>query len=117
MPFSDTDRGLFNVVVISNVPSSSGSFRHSQVANAQPLEWMRAVRWLQGILEGVGRYWMDEKYVDCYIEPINCPRPWSPEILAAFNRVQGGYVEQPGREGVHVEYFQAAADKLMGRVS
>jgi len=116
MSFTDTDRSLFNVVVVSNVPCAGEPYRHSEVANVQPLEWSRAVKWLQGILEGVGRYWLDEKFTDAYIEPADCPRPWSPDTLAAFNRVCG-YTETPGREGVHVELFQQAADRLMGRVS
>lgn len=84
----DVAKHLFNVVVVWNTPCAGIPRRDAKVANADPLDWATANKWCHGILTGIGRDWMETKFVDIYIEPVNVPRPWTPEIYAAYKREQ-----------------------------
>lgn len=82
----DTTTELYNVVVVRQTPCAGVPKRDSFQGNYEPLEWPQACKWCRDILKGIGREWNESKFVDVYIELASCPRPWTPEILAAFNR-------------------------------
>lgn len=44
MPFNDTDRGLYNIVLVTNPPCGGEPYRYSEIVNHQPEEWARAVK-------------------------------------------------------------------------
>lgn len=82
----DDVSGLFNVVVVSAVPGAEEYTRHSEVATFTPVTWQRGCQWVHGMLTGIGRDWEASRYVDCYLEPADCRRPWTPELAAAHRR-------------------------------
>lgn len=86
--FEDVEGKLFNVIVTRMVPVFGGTEPYSEQANHQPVDWDRACIWLRGMMAGIGKEWAESRYVDCYIELAECPRPWTQEIKSAFDREQ-----------------------------
>jgi len=92
----DVTKQLFNVVVVWHSPCAGEPRRESKIANTSPLTWGMARKWSHSLLHGVGKAWPESKFVDAYIEPATCPRPWTPEIQAAFDReMLRGALSQP----------------------